>query len=353
MKKTKVWLFCVKVGFALLCSVLSACGSSPAPAQSPTPIQSPASIQASAPQVELDAAIRETTNYFNQQLPRGNKLVILNIQSEFPALSEYIIDELIANTVNDKVFTVVDRQQLNAIRAELVFQMSGEVDDATAQALGRMAGAQIIISGAVTRIGNLYRLRVRALNVQSAQIEGQFNKNIPDSPMITELVRSRANDYSSGKRGSSDPAPVDPNVYNGNGHKYEIINRTMSWTDAKRYCEERGGHLATIVDSGEQAFIENLLSREGDKRYYWLGGYCGSDRRFQWLTGEHFDYTNWMPGEPNNSENKEDKIEIMRMPHPIVSSSKLGQWNDAYTNANLVIDNVSYVSDLGFICEWE
>jgi hypothetical protein len=34
--------------------------------------------------------------------------VILNIQSEYPALSEYVIDELIANTVNDRVFSVVD-----------------------------------------------------------------------------------------------------------------------------------------------------------------------------------------------------------------------------------------------------
>jgi hypothetical protein len=123
--------------------------------------------------------------------------MILNVQSEFPALSEYIIDELIANTVNDRVFSVVDRQQLNTIRAELEFQTSGEVDDDTAQALGRMAGAQIIISGAVSQIGDLYRLRVRALSVQSAQIEGQFNRNIPDSPSVTALVRSRATGYGS------------------------------------------------------------------------------------------------------------------------------------------------------------
>jgi hypothetical protein len=135
--------------------------------------------------------MRETSDYLNKQLPKGNKLVILNIQSEFPALSEYIIDELIANTVNDRVFSVVDRQQLNTIRAELDFQMSGEVDDDTAQALGRMAGAQIIISGAVSRIGDLYRLRVRALSVQSAQIAGQFNRNIPDSPVVAALVKSK------------------------------------------------------------------------------------------------------------------------------------------------------------------
>jgi hypothetical protein len=150
------------------------------------------------PPDELDAAIRETSDYLNKQLPRGNKLVILNVQSEFPALSEYIIDELIANTVNDRVFSVVDRRQLDTIRTELDFQMSGEVDDKTAQSVGQIAGAQIIVSGAISRIGDLYRLRVRALSVQSAQIEGQFNRNIPDGPTVAALVRSQATGYGGG-----------------------------------------------------------------------------------------------------------------------------------------------------------
>jgi hypothetical protein len=174
----------------LLCA---ACGGSPAPISAPV-----ASAQPAPAPDELDAAVRETSDYLNKQLPKGNKLLILNVQSDFPALSEYIIDELIANTVNDRVFSVVDRQQLNTIRAELDFQMSGAVDDASAQALGRMTGAQIIISGAVSRIGDLYRLRIRALSVQSAQIEGQFNRNIPDGPTVTALVKSKATGYGSG-----------------------------------------------------------------------------------------------------------------------------------------------------------
>jgi hypothetical protein len=183
MKRTKVRFFYMTIVSALLCAVFMACAGSPAPVSTAD---------------ELDTAIRETSDYLNKQLPKGNKLVILNVQSEFPALSEYIIDELIANTVNDRFFSVVDRQQLNTIRAELDFQMSGEVDDETAQALGRMVGAQIIISGAISQIGDLYRLRIRALSVQRAQIEGQFNRNIPDGPTVSALVKSKATGYGSG-----------------------------------------------------------------------------------------------------------------------------------------------------------
>jgi hypothetical protein len=175
----------------MMAALVLACGGGPAPVASPPADVPAAANQGTVPADELDAAIRETSDYFNNQLPSGNKLAILNIQSEYPALSEYIIDELIANIVNDRVFSVVDRQQLNAIRAELDFQMSGEVDDNTAQELGRLAGAQIIVSGAVSQIGDLYRLRVRALSVESARIEGQFNRNIPAGPTVAALVKSR------------------------------------------------------------------------------------------------------------------------------------------------------------------
>jgi hypothetical protein len=189
----------------LLGLLFLACGSGPAPV--PAPVLAP--VPASPPE-ELDAAIRETSDYLNKQLPKGNKLVILNIQSDYPALSEYIIDELIANTVNDRIFSVVDRQQLDTIRAELDFQTSGEVDDETAQALGRLAGAQSIVSGAVSRIGDLYRLRVRALSVQTAQIEGQFNRNIPEGSTVAALVRSQATGYGGGSVAARTPQGTAP-----------------------------------------------------------------------------------------------------------------------------------------------
>jgi hypothetical protein len=184
MKRIKVRFFYVTVELALLCAVFSAC------------IGAPASVSAqSATADDLDTAIRAASDYLNRQLPQGNKLAILNIRSDFPALSEYIIDELIANTVNDRVFSVVDRQQLATIRAELDFQMSGEVNDESAQSIGQMLGAQIIVSGAVSRIGSLYRLRMRALSVETAQIAGQFNQNIPEGPTVLALVQSQATGY--------------------------------------------------------------------------------------------------------------------------------------------------------------
>jgi hypothetical protein len=73
-----------------------------------------------------------------------------------------------------------------------------------------MAGAQTIVSGAVSRVGDLYRLRVRALSVQSAQIEGQFNRNIPDGATVSALVRSRATGYGGASAPAAPAAVVTP-----------------------------------------------------------------------------------------------------------------------------------------------
>jgi TolB-like protein len=185
---------------AVLCLIMGCAGS---PSAAPEPD-------------ELDIAIRDASDYLNSNIPAGSKIVILNIQSASAPFSDYIIDELIANAVNDRIFTVVDRHQLDLIRSELNFQLSGEVDDNLALAVGRFFGAQSIVSGTVSQLGNRYRLTIRALEVQTARVQGQYNRNIPPSPTITALINS-SNSYSSTAYGSGIRVPSTT-----------VFNETMS-----------------------------------------------------------------------------------------------------------------------------
>ena len=140
----------------------------------------------------LDATIREASDYLNLNIPKGNKAVFLNVSSIYPDLSEYMLAMLSENAVNDKVFSVVDRAQLDAIRAELNFQFSGEVDDGSAQEIGKMLGAQTIVSGAISRIGTLQRLQVKAIEVQTASVQGQWSTNLNKSTMLTVLTKNES-----------------------------------------------------------------------------------------------------------------------------------------------------------------
>jgi len=140
---------------------------------------------------ELDNVIRELSDYLNKRIPAKSKVVFLNIKSDWPDFSEYVLSSLAENGVNDGVFTVVDRQQLNDIRSELNFQYSGEVSDASAQRIGQMFGAQSIVSGSITTISSMYRITLRAISVENAELQGQFTQNIDGKVSIVASLTKR------------------------------------------------------------------------------------------------------------------------------------------------------------------
>jgi hypothetical protein len=115
-------------------------------------------------------------------------VVVLNFTSNSAALTDYIIEELTGFIVNDGSLTVVDRRNLEIIRQELEFQLSGEVSDETAQSIGQKLGAQTIISGSITAIGATYRLRIRAIAVETAAIQGMHNVTVAQDSTIAALT---------------------------------------------------------------------------------------------------------------------------------------------------------------------
>jgi len=113
------------------------------------------------------------------------------------------------------------------------------------------------------------------------------------------------------------------NIFNGNG--YEVVNQRMSWEEARREAERRGGKLATITGAEENTFVLSLIMRQGNTDAYWLGGQADSGRRWSWLTGESFSYNNWGNGNPDNYEGRQDKIKMSR---DYYTWANPGEWDD-------------------------
>ncbi len=65
-----------------------------------------------------------------------------------------ISDLLITNLVKDGTFSVFERQALDKIMTEQNFSNSNRADPATAARLGKLAGVDVIIIGAITEFGN-------------------------------------------------------------------------------------------------------------------------------------------------------------------------------------------------------
>jgi hypothetical protein len=64
------------------------------------------------------------------------------------------------------------------------------VDDSLALSIGKFFGAHTIVSGRVSRLDARYRLSVRALEVQTARVQGQYNRNMAAGATIAALMRN-------------------------------------------------------------------------------------------------------------------------------------------------------------------
>jgi hypothetical protein len=138
--------------------------------------------------VSLNEAIQGSITYLTGRLNPGTKLVVLNFNAPTKSLSDYIIDDLNDYIVNSGNFTVVDRRNLDTLQQELKFQMSGDVSDETAQAIGKMLGAQTIISGSITPLGRNYRFRVQATEVETAAIQGGQTVSVTEDATLAALL---------------------------------------------------------------------------------------------------------------------------------------------------------------------
>ncbi|AEF83304.1 serine/threonine kinase [Leadbettera azotonutricia ZAS-9] len=118
--------------------------------------------------ISLDKAIEIAAHTIGSTLPEGTVVAVINFGSPAPELSDYVIEELMGRLIRDGKLVVVDRGNLELIRGEMDFQLSGEVSDESAQSIGKKLGAENIITGSLTSIGNNYRFRMYTLNVESA-----------------------------------------------------------------------------------------------------------------------------------------------------------------------------------------
>jgi TolB-like protein len=142
----------------------------------------------SAQNISLDAAITTAALEMSRRLPPQSKAAVLSFTSPSDQLSRYVIEELNNAIVNEGKLVVVDRQQLDLIMQEMQFQLSGMVSDESAQAIGRMLGAQYIVSGSMELIAGAYRFRTRALAVETAAIVYSDSRNVTNDRTITSLT---------------------------------------------------------------------------------------------------------------------------------------------------------------------
>ena len=121
------------------------------------------------------------------------------------------------------------------------------------------------------------------------------------------------------------PVPFGQGFTNpDNGHFYALLT-PATWTWSERAAVAVGGHLTTIRSQAEQTWVFNTLAGYGGvNRLLWIGlNDVATEGRFVWSSGAPVTFTNWAPGEPNNTLGGEDFVTMYQPGH-----AQAGRWND-------------------------
>ena len=143
--------------------------------------------------VSLDEAISNGAMEIAERLLPGTKVVVLNFQSPSQRLSDYVLDGMMMELLKSGKLTVVDRENLELIRQEMKFQLSGEVSDESAQTIGKILGAQSIISGRIEDLGTNYRVVFRTIAVETAALQVLSSKNARKDTQTATLMGAESN----------------------------------------------------------------------------------------------------------------------------------------------------------------
>ncbi|MDR1635709.1 MAG: DUF4384 domain-containing protein [Treponema sp.] len=168
----------LKAAALLVSALLFSCASRPAGKTEPV---------YAADSLPLDEAIVDAASWLAARLPEGAKTAIVAFDADTAALSDYVFGELWNRFEEAGKFVMVDRRNLERVRTEMNYQMSGEVSDDSARSIGHQYGAELIVYGRMTRMGDEYRMTVYATDVEKA-VSSQRALNVRPGGRLAALL---------------------------------------------------------------------------------------------------------------------------------------------------------------------
>ncbi len=121
----------------------------------------------------FDMAIAQLIDYSAINIQKGEPTAVLPIKSSDAALAtnaEYFSEQLSMALGKNKVFTQVERKNMQQILHEIGLGQTGIVDETYAAKAGKMLGAKMLITGTMYAKNNNYELFLKLIRVESAEV---------------------------------------------------------------------------------------------------------------------------------------------------------------------------------------
>ena len=99
-------------------------------------------------------------------------------------MGEVVAEMLVSRLTGKPNITVIERGQLNQIMEELKLSMLGLTEGSNAEKVGKLLGAEAMIVGSVSEVGDKFAISARHVNVGTGQVAFAKEVVIPQAGMI-------------------------------------------------------------------------------------------------------------------------------------------------------------------------
>ncbi|XP_036594140.1 C-type lectin domain family 4 member G-like isoform X2 [Trichosurus vulpecula] len=157
--------------------------------------------------------------------------------------------------------------------------------------------------------------KLKNLQESQASLSTSLSQELAEAKEDRENIRSEMfrglEAVKNGNGSSCQPCPSPWRDFQGSC--YFFSKNKLTWSQARDDCVQKQAHLVIINNQDEQNFLTPT-----EKLGYWIGLRKVKEGVHKWIDGTTLGYTNWNPGEPNDSQGMENCV--MMLHH--------GKWND-------------------------
>ncbi|XP_044514494.1 C-type lectin domain family 4 member G-like [Gracilinanus agilis] len=186
---------------------------------------------------------------------------------------------------------------------------------------GRLAALQVALSTSENKHQTL-KIKVetmaeelKKLQDRQTSLRTNLSQELSEAKKDRDDIRSEMfrglEAVRNGNDSSCQPCPSPWRDFQGSC--YFFSENKLPWSKARDDCVQKQAHLVIINNRDEQNFL-NPTEMLG----YWIGLRKTKEGVHKWVDGTGLSYTNWNPGEPNDTMGEEDCV--MMLHH--------GRWND-------------------------
>jgi len=154
----------------------------------------------------LDLAIIGAAAKISRDLPAGAPVAVINFRSDSENLNEYVLNELYGAILRNRSVVPVqpNQRQFQTIHGEL--NKAGKLNSESAQNIGKLLGAQYLITGSIEQVGALYKIVFNAVSLD-AELQSQYQASL-NPRNDTQLASLLSGESQPSAASFSQPKPV-------------------------------------------------------------------------------------------------------------------------------------------------